>query len=221
MVRVAASTVPEPGAMMYDDENEENGPLLGNLIDIEDTSLDKFRNIPAATNAKDQVLSEEWQDPLLDIESRSKLVTASTCDVNPKDHAVERQCTRAVEVTLEDEEHVTVLRDRFWWYLFLTSITFNVSATLYSLCYADLSVLERRQGQAGLIGDGFLQISRLKRTIFVEIPLLSVAIGFVSVSLSHIHPKIAIHLAVYGSSMVSIVTAGLIFSTQVLYSFGI
>jgi hypothetical protein len=204
--------------MMYDDENEENGPLLGDLIDVEDTSKDKIRNTPFSADSKDRILSEEWQDPLLDVASPKHVPNSSQgCDVNPKDHAVERQCVRTIGRKSEDEEQTAVLRDPFWWYLFLSSIVFNVSATLYSLCYADLSVLERRQDQAGFVGDGFLQISRLKRTIFVDVPLLSVAIGFVSVSFSHIHPKIAIHLGIYGSSMLSVVTAGLIFSTQVGY----
>ena len=85
---------------MYDDETEENGPLLGNLIDIEESSQDNLNDAHAAPKSNTQVLSEEWQDPLLDVGSRPlHPTTGSTFDANPKDITTENRTAHAPDKT--------------------------------------------------------------------------------------------------------------------------
>jgi hypothetical protein len=189
------------------DDNAENGPLLG---DPKEAVNHATHSLPE----KSQILSDEWQDPLDFAQSRNVPSASATCDVNP-DRVVDVRGVCKLDDSDEVEETAGVFRDRFWWNFFLFSIGSALVIVVYSLFCGDLSLLERRQGQADIIGEGILQISRLKLMFFVGNPAQSIILGFAFAHIAHASAYFAIHFAVFVAAIISMFTAGSVFLTQV------
>ena len=195
---------------------------VGNLIYVDEVDVTKqnLNHCSETRTENSQILSEEWEDPLDLVHppkthSRDEISSSKEIsDVNPKDRAIDLPSSDTDQGG-EDEPHAA-FQDRFWWIFFLSTMLLATAAILYSLGFGDLSVLERQQGQAGVVGDGLLQISRLKGEFFLGIPLLCVLVGFISDRCARLSPYFAITFTVSATSLISIVTACFIFFIQVL-----
>jgi hypothetical protein len=193
---------------LLDFDDAENGPLLG---DAQESVNQAAHTLPA----KSQILSDEWQDPLDFAQSRNVPSVSAQCDVNPNDRVADVRGTHKSVDYDEVEEPVGVFRDRFWWNFFLLCVGMAFAILVYSLLSGDLSILERRQGQADILGEGILQISRLKLIFFLGNPAQSLVLAFAYTHAAHVNAHFVIHFAVFIAAIISIFTASSVFFTQV------
>ncbi|KAJ1474535.1 hypothetical protein T484DRAFT_1832015 [Baffinella frigidus] len=102
------------------------------------------------------------------------------------------------------EEVMRTRKDKGAAVLLLLLLVFSAGALVYGLQAGSIEALQA----AEVMGKGFLQIVKLKDTLFIKVPLQTIGMGLLWLAILHWRAKLMVYFSVFGSAGFGVFASG-------------